>query len=143
MVLFVGRVLDGLFAALVTSPFQQWYVDEHQVSYDFPSEWIQSTFLILSLGAGFLSVTAGVTSHIVVGISKVIVIPYLLAICSLIIGGAFISSQWTENKSVDAPLPFRNVIGKALSVDFRPLLYVLSLAFFVLFYFFQFFSHSR
>ncbi|VDN36170.1 unnamed protein product [Cylicostephanus goldi] len=31
-------------------------------------------------------------------------------------GGVFISSQWTENKSVDAPLPFRNVIGKALAV---------------------------
>ncbi|EYC11402.1 hypothetical protein Y032_0050g1897 [Ancylostoma ceylanicum] len=115
-VLFIGRVLDGLFAALVTSPFQQWYVDEHQVSFDFPPEWIQSTFLILSLGAGFLSVTAGVTSHIVVGISKVIAIPYLLSICSLIIGGVFISTQWKENHSVDAPLPFRNVIGKALSV---------------------------
>ncbi|ETN72255.1 hypothetical protein NECAME_13925, partial [Necator americanus] len=31
-------------------------------------------------------------------------------------GGVFISTQWRENKSVDAPLPFSNVIGKALSV---------------------------
>ncbi|CAJ0603532.1 unnamed protein product [Cylicocyclus nassatus] len=116
MILFIGRILDGFFAALVTSPFQQWYLDEHQVTFDFPPEWIQSTLTILSLGAGFLSVTAGVTSHIVVGISKVIAIPYILATCSMFIGGVFISSQWTENKSVDAPLPFRNVIGKALAV---------------------------
>nr|CDJ88365.1 Major facilitator superfamily domain-containing [Haemonchus contortus] len=28
VVLFIGRILDGLFAALVTSPFHQWYVWE-------------------------------------------------------------------------------------------------------------------
>ncbi|VDM76018.1 unnamed protein product [Strongylus vulgaris] len=89
MILFIGRILDGFFAALVTSPFQQWYIDEHQVTYDFPPEWVQSTLMILSLGAGFLSVTAGVTSHIVVGISKVLAIPYILAICSMIIGEFF------------------------------------------------------
>ncbi|VDL77896.1 unnamed protein product [Nippostrongylus brasiliensis] len=83
-VLFIGRILDGLFAALISSPFQQ-YVDEHQMAFDFPPEWIQSTFLILSLGAGFLAVTAGVTSHIVVGISKVIVIPYILSIVALLV----------------------------------------------------------
>ncbi|KAK6056351.1 hypothetical protein COOONC_06142 [Cooperia oncophora] len=86
VILFIGRVLDGLFAALVTSPFQQWYADEHQITFDFPPEWIQSTFLMLSLFAGFLSVTAGITSHIVVGISKVIVLPYILSIGTLVIG---------------------------------------------------------
>lgn len=42
---------------------------------------------MLSLGAGFLAVTAGVTSHIVVGISKVIVLPYVFSIGALVIGG--------------------------------------------------------
>uniref|UniRef100_A0A7I4YPE1 Molybdate-anion transporter n=1 Tax=Haemonchus contortus TaxID=6289 RepID=A0A7I4YPE1_HAECO len=127
VVLFIGRILDGLFAALVTSPFHQWYVDEHQIAFDFPPEWIQSTFLMLSLGAGFLAVTAGITSHIVVGISKVIVLPYILSIASLVIGGAFITSQWQENRSVDAPLPFKNVIGKALAViRSNPMAFVIS-----------------
>ncbi|WKY07756.1 hypothetical protein Q1695_007320 [Nippostrongylus brasiliensis] len=126
-VLFIGRILDGLFAALISSPFQQWYVDEHQMAFDFPPEWIQSTFLILSLGAGFLAVTAGVTSHIVVGISKVIVIPYILSIVALLVSGAFIGTQWKENRNVDAPLPFRNVIGKALSVmRSNPMAFVIS-----------------
>lgn len=112
--LFIGRIFDGIFAALIGNPFQQWYLDEHQVTFDFPSEWIQSTFLMLSLGAGFLAVTAGVTSHIVVGISKVIVLPYVFSIGALVIGGVFIAAQWKENRSVDAPLPFANVIARAL-----------------------------
>ncbi|PAV87163.1 hypothetical protein WR25_02379 [Diploscapter pachys] len=53
-VLTLSRLFDGAFAALVSSPFQQWYTHQHLVTYDFPVEWMTSTFYIVAIGTAAL-----------------------------------------------------------------------------------------
>lgn len=58
-VLLISRVADGVAAALLTVPFQDWYVHEHVLKYDFPREWIPVTFRYAALLTGYLAIGAG------------------------------------------------------------------------------------
>lgn len=58
-VLLVSRVADGIAAALLTVPFQDWYVHEHVVKHDFPREWIPVTFRYAAMLSGYLAIGAG------------------------------------------------------------------------------------
>jgi len=110
--LLVGRVLDGLAAAFLTAPFQQWYTHEHISAYDFPKEWIVSTFRLVTVGAGFLAVSAGYMAEFAESISSITAFPFFFAIIFLLAGGAYMGYAWQENR-LEPEL--RIAIGEQLS----------------------------
>ncbi|PAV89448.1 hypothetical protein WR25_24394 isoform D [Diploscapter pachys] len=113
-VLTLSRLFDGAFAALISSPFQQWYTHQHLVTYDFPVEWMTSTFYIVAIGTGFLSICAGFFTHFVVTISHYDALPFVMSPILYILAALFIIKQWPENKAIDAPIPMTSVMKKAL-----------------------------
>lgn len=58
-VLMISRITDGIAAALLSAPFQEWYVHEHMQSFDFPKEWIPVTFRYVAVLSGYLAIGAG------------------------------------------------------------------------------------
>ncbi|MFH4981070.1 hypothetical protein AB6A40_007779 [Gnathostoma spinigerum] len=98
LVLLIGRLLDGFSAALLVTPFHQWYGHEHVLSYDFPKEWLASTFSTLSTAAAFLSVGAGFIAEFSELGSSVTAFPFFIAILFQIAGGSYIIKYWPENR---------------------------------------------
>lgn len=98
LILLIGRMLDGFSAALIITPFQQWYGHEHVLSFDFPKEWLASTFSLLSIAAGFLSVSAGFIAEFAESISSITAFPFFFAIIFQIAGGCYVMRVWPENR---------------------------------------------
>ncbi|VDK47446.1 unnamed protein product, partial [Anisakis simplex] len=117
LVLLIGRLLDGLSAALITAPFQQWYGHEHVMSFDFPKEWLASTFALLSLIAGFLSVLAGFIAEFAESISSITAFPFFFAILFQLAGGCYIMCVWPANRiEPEHRIPIREQFISAVTI---------------------------
>ncbi|VDD92512.1 unnamed protein product [Enterobius vermicularis] len=98
LILLIGRLLDGFSAALIITPFQQWYGHEHVLSFDFPKEWMASSVAVLSTSAGFLSVLAGLIAEFAESISSITAFPFFFSIVFQLAGGLYIMRIWPENR---------------------------------------------
>uniref|UniRef100_A0A914UYX6 Molybdate-anion transporter n=1 Tax=Plectus sambesii TaxID=2011161 RepID=A0A914UYX6_9BILA len=126
--LMAGRVMDGFAASLLTMPFHQWYVHEHVTTFDFPKEWIGSTFRRVAVLSGFLSVAAGFVAEFSESTFRITAFPFLIAIPVLIAGGFYMARGWSENRlDPDLRPPFWSQWSRALrTIGQRPIVFLLS-----------------
>ncbi|CAJ0936468.1 unnamed protein product, partial [Mesorhabditis belari] len=128
LLLFISRVLDGVSAGLVTTPFQEWYTERHVGRMDFPPEWIENTFTKVATGAAFGAVIAGWLSQTVEQSTGVIAMPFALSALFMIIAGFIVGGRWDggmKPSSTDPPATLS--FSKELAILFRqPVALVLS-----------------
>ncbi|NXL68522.1 MFSD5 protein, partial [Chordeiles acutipennis] len=96
--LVLGKVLGGLWAALLFSSCESWYVHEHLEGHDFPSEWIAGTFSRAAFWNNVIAVAAGgVADFFAEWLSFGPVAPFMVSIPFFLFSGFFALKNWDEN----------------------------------------------
>ncbi|RZF45292.1 hypothetical protein LSTR_LSTR017408 [Laodelphax striatellus] len=96
--LLIGRILGGISTSILFSAFEAWYVNEHVNFFNFPPEWLNSTYSKASFVSGFLAIIAGlVADALVTGLDLGSVAPFLAAIPFLLVSSLFILLVWKEH----------------------------------------------
>lgn len=88
----------GIATSILFSTYEAWYVCEHKDHYEFPDEWISSTFAISTFWNGVLAILSGIVADIGADwLSFGPVAPFITAIPFLIVSAVLIAMNWTEN----------------------------------------------
>lgn len=96
--LMLGRFLGGISTSLLFSTFESWYICQHIQNYDFPKEWISTTFSKATFWNGVLAIIAGIVANIISeNLNFGPVSPFILAIPFLLSSGVIIYKTWNEN----------------------------------------------
>ncbi|VDP08400.1 unnamed protein product [Soboliphyme baturini] len=103
-VLLVSRALDGVVASLLLVPFHEWYLHEHLIRHDFPTEWIAVAFREVAVAHGFLAIVddtqeaKGYFADMLVRVSGLVVSPFLMSVVFHIASGTWIFQKWPPNR---------------------------------------------
>merc|ERR1719272_1942856 len=110
----IGRVTGGIATSLLFSVFESWLVCEHAMRRNFPPKLLSYTFSLMFALNYIVAIMAGLVAEPLVdafplhntGVGMVYVggstIAFDMAICILLVGGAFVSHSWTENFGQEA-----------------------------------------
>ena len=122
-VLLIGRCLSGLSNTVVFSALESWYVHEHTVRFDFPTEWIPVTFGHVAFGSSIAAIVAGVLADVFARwFSFGPVSPFIVACPILLLAGGSIAASWEENcgeKQTVSMKEFRKAAFEGLRVIVR------------------------
>nr|CAB3263797.1 molybdate-anion transporter-like [Phallusia mammillata] len=99
-ILIVGRLLSGAATSLLFCAQEQWYINTHVQTHDFPVDWIEITFVRTSKGNCLCAVLAGIIAYLLCEVFAFSpVVPSLLSVPVLLLSAIFAAKNWKENGS--------------------------------------------
>jgi len=115
-VLMLGRLLGGVATSLLFSVFDSWMINEHN-SRSFEGQWLSETFATAIFGNSCVAIAAGLVANFASELAPLQTLggestiesnsgsvmkggfcaPFDVAVLVLLVGGAYIQSNWGEN----------------------------------------------
>lgn len=94
-VLVLGRALAGVSSCLLSTVFEMWMLGEfRRLDFGHAGEAVKYAYCSINTMNGFVSVTAGILSHILVQTFASEVAPFMASIACLALAFVLISRSW-------------------------------------------------